>query len=127
MKALQIPVTLFIHANVSQYTQEKISVFTMDMSQYPEYVLLETRTIHIDVNQPEPIDIIGKQVEALQLEKARLADATYKRIAEIDDQVQQLLCIEHCPVDADELPYRGRGHEYRNPQSERRAGAMATP
>ncbi|MGQ6017363.1 hypothetical protein ACUNG1_25725 [Serratia sp. IR-2025] len=105
MKALQIPVTLFIHANVSQYTQEKISVFTMDMSQYPEYVLLETRTIHIDVNQPEPIDIIGKQVEALQLEKARLADATYKRIAEIDDQVQQLLCIEHCPVDADKLPY----------------------
>ncbi|EPX2177578.1 hypothetical protein ACWXZN_004774 [Serratia marcescens] len=105
MKALQIPVTLFIHANVSQYTQEKISVFTMDMSQYPEYVLLETRTIHIDVNQPEPIDIIGKLVEALQLEKARLADATYKRIAEIDDQVQQLLCIEHCPVDADELPY----------------------
>ncbi|CVB33294.1 Uncharacterised protein [Serratia marcescens] len=105
MKALQIPVTLFIHANVSQYMQEKISVFTMDMSQYPEYVLLETRTIHIDVNQPEPIDIIGKQVEALQLEKARLADATYKRIAEIDDQVQQLLCIEHCPVDADELPY----------------------
>ncbi|MDP8772866.1 hypothetical protein QZR43_09745 [Serratia marcescens] len=105
MKALQIPVTLFIHANVSQYTQEKISVFTMDMSQYPEYVLLETRTIHIDVNQPESIDIIGKQVEALQLEKARLADATYKRIAEIDDQVQQLLCIEHCPVDANELPY----------------------
>lgn len=105
MKALQIPVTLFIHANVSQYTQEKISVFTMDMSQYPEYVLLETRTIHIDVNQPELIDIIGKQVEALKLEKARLADATYKRIAEIDDQVQQLLCIEHCPVDADELPY----------------------
>lgn len=105
MKALQIPVTLFIHANVSQYTQEKISVFTMDMSQYPEYVLLETRTIRIDVNQPEPIDIIGKQVEALKLEKARLTDATYKRIAEIDDQVQQLLCIEHCPVDADELPY----------------------
>ncbi|EPD3668466.1 TPA: hypothetical protein ACNH39_002162 [Serratia marcescens] len=105
MKALQIPVTLFIHANVSQYTQEKISVFTMDMSQYPEYVLLETRTIHIDFNQPEPIDIIGKQVEALQLEKARLADATYKRIAEIDDQVQQLLCIEHCPIEADELPY----------------------
>lgn len=105
MKALQIPVTLFIHANVSQYTQDKISVFTMDMSQYPEYVLLETRTIHIDVNQPEPIDIIGKQVEALQLEKARLADATYKRIAEIDDQVQQLLCIEHFPIEADELPY----------------------
>lgn len=105
MKALQIPVTMFIHANVSQYTQEKISVFTMDMSQYPEYVLLETRTIHIDVNQPEPIDIIGKQVEALQLEKARLADATYKRIAEIDDQVQQLLCIEHCPVDANEIPF----------------------
>ncbi|MGP2964114.1 hypothetical protein [Serratia ureilytica] len=105
MKALQIPVTLYIHANVSQFTQEKISVFTMDMSQFPEYVLLETRQTHVDVNQPEPIDIIGRQVEALQLEKARLDDSTSKRIAEIDDQIQQLLCIEHCPADADELPY----------------------
>lgn len=104
MRALQIPVTLFIHATTFPLP-EGFAVTTAEMSSFHGYVLLETRTINIDVNQPEPIDIIGKQVEALKLEKARLADATYKRIAEIDDQVQQLLCIEHCPVDADELPY----------------------
>ncbi|CAI0723965.1 MULTISPECIES: hypothetical protein [Serratia] len=104
MKALQIPVTLFIHANTFP-NGEGITVTTADMSSFRGYVLLETRQIHIDVNQPEPIDIIGKQVEALQVEKARLADATYKRIAEIDDQVQQLLCIEHCPIDAHEIPF----------------------
>ncbi|MDQ9395344.1 MULTISPECIES: hypothetical protein [Serratia] len=104
MKALQIPVTLFIHATTFPLT-EGFEVATADMTSFRGYVLLETRQIHIDVNQPEPIDIIGKQVEVLQLEKARLADATYKRIAEIDDQVQQLLCIEHCPIEADELPY----------------------
>lgn len=104
MKALQIPVTLFIHATTFPST-EGFAVTTADMSSFRGYVLLETRQIHIDVDQPEPIDIIGKQVEALQVEKARLADATYKRIAEIDDQVQQLLCIEHCPIDADEIPF----------------------
>ncbi len=104
MKALQIPVTLFIHATTFPLP-EGFAVTTAEMSSFRGYVLLETRTINIDVNQPEPIDIIGKQVEALKLEKARLADATYQRIAEIDDQVQQLLCIEHYPVDADELPY----------------------
>ncbi|AHY06717.1 hypothetical protein [Serratia plymuthica] len=104
MKALQIPVTLFIHATTFPQS-EGLAVTTADMSSFRGYVLLETRQIHIDVDQPEPIDIIGKQVEALQVEKARLADATYKRIAEIDDQVQQLLCIEHCPIDANEIPF----------------------
>lgn len=104
MKALQIPVTLFIH--VTTYPNvEGFAVSTADMSSYRGYVLLETRQIHIDVNQPEPIDIIGKQAEALQLEKVRLTDAAYKRIAEIDDQVQQLLCIEQCPIDAHEIPF----------------------
>ncbi|CAI1055166.1 Uncharacterised protein [Serratia ficaria] len=104
MKALQIPVTLFIHATTFP-NAEGFAVTTADMASFRGYVLLEKRQIFIDVNQPEPIDIIGKQVEALQVEKARLADATYKRIAEIDDQVQQLLCIEHCPVDANEIPF----------------------
>ncbi|WP_273867532.1 hypothetical protein [Serratia odorifera] len=104
MKALQIPVTLFIHATTFPMP-EGFAVTTADMTSYRGYVLLEKRQIFIDVNQPEPIDIIGKQVEALQIEKARLADATYKRIAEIDDQVQQLLCIEHSSVDANEIPF----------------------
>ncbi|MGP2903706.1 hypothetical protein ACTVL2_25600, partial [Serratia ureilytica] len=64
MRALQIPVTLFIHATTFPLP-EGFAVTTAEMSSFRGYVLLETRTINIDVNQPEPIDIIGKQVEAL--------------------------------------------------------------
>ncbi|UAN53442.1 hypothetical protein KGP26_10450 [Serratia sp. JSRIV002] len=104
MKALQIPVTLYIHVTTYPLA-EGFYVSTSDMSSFRGNVLIETRQIFIDVNQPEPIDIIGKQVEALQAQKANLTQATYHQIATIDDQIQQLLCIEHCPVTVDELPY----------------------
>ena len=104
MKALQIPVTLFIHANVSQYTQEK--------SPCSPWICLSTRNTCCwkPAKSTSTLTNLNRSTSSgSRLKrcswKARLADATYKRIAEIDDQVQQLLCIEHCPVDVDELPY----------------------
>lgn len=105
MKALQIPVTLYIHANVSRFAEQKITVLTADMSEFPEYVLLETRQIIIDVDQPEPIDLIGKQVETLRAQKERIAASSHQQQILIDDQIQQLLCIEHSEIDVHELPY----------------------
>lgn len=104
MKALQIPVTLYIHVTVYPLAESHV-VSTADMSSYSGYVLMETRQILVDVSQPEPIDIIGKQIESLQAEKAKLADATYHRIASIDDQIQQLMCIDHSPIEINELPF----------------------
>lgn len=104
MKALQIPVTLYIHVTTYPLS-EGFYVSTSDMSSYRGNVLIETRQIFIDVNQPAPIDIIGKQVEALQAQKASLAQATYHQIATIDDQIQQLMCIDHSPIELNELPF----------------------
>ncbi|MNT70621.1 hypothetical protein D3C72_2090300 [compost metagenome] len=75
------------------------------MSEFPEYVLLETRQIIIDIDQPEPIDLIGKQVEALRAQKERIAAISHQQQILIDDQIQQLLCIEHSEIDVHELPY----------------------
>ncbi len=106
MEARNIPVTLFIHYATSTFSHEKLLVATVDMSKnFPyRYILLESREIEITVNQHEPIDIIGLQVEQLREQKHKTVADAQQRIAAIDDKIQQLLCIEYTP-DTDELPY----------------------
>lgn len=106
MEARTIPVTLFIHYATSTFSHEKLLVATVDMSKnFPDrYILLESRESEITVNQPEPIDIIGLQVEQLREQKQKTVADAQQRIAAIDDKIQQLLCIEYTP-DTDELPY----------------------
>ena len=106
MEARTIPVTLFIHYATSTFSHEKLLVATVDMSKnFPDRsILLESREIEITVNQPEPIDIIGLQVEQLREQKQKTVADAQQRIAAIDDKIQQLLCIEYTP-DTDELPY----------------------
>ncbi|EGM8501715.1 hypothetical protein IIM77_003240 [Escherichia coli] len=106
MEARTIPVTLFIHYATSTFSHEKLLVATVDMSKnFPDrYIFLESREIEITVNQPQPIDIIGLQVEQLREQKQKTAADAQQRIAAIDDEIQQLLCIEYTP-DTDEIPY----------------------
>lgn len=46
-----------------------------------QYVLLETRNISIDVNQPEPFDIIALQVDQLRDQKEKIATLAQSQIA----------------------------------------------
>ncbi|HFK4477327.1 TPA: hypothetical protein ACG0LC_001063 [Citrobacter sedlakii] len=107
MEALTIPVKLYIHYNANTFSQEKITVATCDMSRtFPErYVLLETRDISIDVNHPEPFDIIALQVDQLREQKEKIATRAQQQIAQVDDKIQQLLCIDHSPVQESDIPY----------------------
>ncbi|CAH5654821.1 TPA: hypothetical protein QCH54_003017 [Enterobacter ludwigii] len=107
MEALPLQVTLYIHASTNPHAPAIYPVATCDMSQnYPElYVLLETRTIRLEINQPEPIDIIGKQVERLQKEKASIVDQAHQRVAFIEDKIQQLLCIDHSTIQESDIPF----------------------
>ncbi|HDZ8012171.1 TPA: hypothetical protein RUS85_002781 [Citrobacter amalonaticus] len=107
MEALTIPVKLYIHYNANTFSQEKIIVATCDMSRsFPDqYVLLETRNISIDVNQPEPFDIIALQVDQLRDQKEKIATLAQSQIALVDDKIQQLLCIDHSPVQESDIPF----------------------
>ena len=103
-----IPVKLYVNYAfpTSTFCPGEILVATVDMSKgFPDrYILLDSREIEITVNQPQPIDIIGLQVEQLREQKQNTAADAQQRIAAIDDKIQQLLCIEYTP-DTDELPY----------------------
>lgn len=105
MEALTIPVTLYIHYATSFLTN-KFVVATADFtkSSPDQYVLLETRKIELTVNQPEPIDIIGLQVDLLREQKAKIAADAQQKIAIVEDKIQQLLCIDYTPEE-DEIPY----------------------
>ncbi|QCT20805.1 hypothetical protein FEM41_14690 [Jejubacter calystegiae] len=106
MEALQIPVTLYIHLNNSQFATEKYLVTTCDMSRgLKDYILLETRQIIVPFTEPEPFDLIERQVSSLRDKKAEIQHQADTAVTAIDDQIQQLLCIDHTPVDEDEIPY----------------------
>lgn len=95
MKALQIPAKLYFLLNTTSYG-EKYAVHTSDLSQHiPSYVLLETREATFEFSEPEPIEIIGKQVDALRAKKDQIAAESMKQQRLIEDQIQQLLCIDH--------------------------------
>lgn len=97
MTALQITTQLYIHVNPhSTMKANRFIVSTCDMSQStPAYALLETREITIAFDEPDPFEIISKQVDSLRAQKERLAAESYRHKLLIDDQIQALLCIEH--------------------------------
>lgn len=107
MEALTIPIKLYVHYVTSAYSQDKYVVFTSDMSRnYPDqYVLLETRDISININQPEPFDIIALQVDQLRNQKDQIIATAQRDITAVEDKIQQLLCIDHSPIEENEFPF----------------------
>ncbi|CAH5675126.1 hypothetical protein ACR71H_12030 [Klebsiella pneumoniae] len=101
MEALTIPVTIYVMATTTPYLPTSFHSFTCDMSQqYPDlYVLVTTKTVEIAIPALEPIDIIGMQVNALRAKKEQISADTNKQLSIIDDQIQQLLCIDHSPIE----------------------------
>ncbi|CNE10384.1 hypothetical protein [Yersinia kristensenii] len=97
MTALQITTTLYIHVNPHPSSKDnRFVIHSCDMSQIvPAYTLLDTREITIDFNEPDPFEIISKQVDSLRSQKEQIAAESHRKLSQIDDQIQALLCIEH--------------------------------
>jgi len=107
MEALAIPVKLYIHYHTKTFSPDKYIIATCDMSRnYPDsYVLLETREITLDINQPEPFDIIALQVDQLRDQKETILAEAQRQISQVEDKIQQLLCIDHTPVQESDIPF----------------------
>ncbi|SMG60197.1 hypothetical protein [Cedecea sp. NFIX57] len=107
MEALPIQVKLYIHFATSEFLSEKIIVSTGDMSRNnPEhYVLLEERTVTLNVKMPDAFEIIGRQVSGLRAAKELIAAKAHREQAAIDDKIQQLLCIDHSPIEESDIPF----------------------
>lgn len=107
MEALPVQVKLYIHFATSAFLSEKIIVATSDMSRgFPDqYVLLEERTMTLNVEMPDAFEIIGRQVSGLRAAKELIAAKAHHDQAVIDDKIQQLLCIDHSPIEESDIPF----------------------
>lgn len=104
MEAHTIPVTLYVHFNT--FTNNYF-VATCDMSKSApdRYVLLEKREISFALDIPDPFSLIALQVDQLRRQKEQILAEAHLRQAEIDDKIQQLLCIDHTPGDVNHIPF----------------------
>ncbi|ATM23895.1 hypothetical protein CRN13_08325 [Raoultella ornithinolytica] len=74
--------------------------------QYPDlYVLVSTKTVEVVIPALEPVDIIGMQVNALRAKKEQISADANKQLSVIEDQIQQLLCIDHSPIEESDAPF----------------------
>ncbi|HHH2569411.1 hypothetical protein ABUK00_07795 [Raoultella planticola] len=107
MEALTIPVTIYVLATTSPYLPTSYSSFTCDMSQhYPDlYVLVAMKTVEVAIPELEPVDIIGMQVNSLRAKKEKISAESIAQISVIEDQIQQLLCIDHSPIEESDVPF----------------------
>ncbi|HBS7043344.1 TPA: hypothetical protein MAO37_005011 [Klebsiella pneumoniae] len=69
------------------------------------YVLVSTKTLEIPIPPFEPIDIIGMQVNALRARKEQISVEADMQLNVIEDQIQQLLCIDHSPIEESDVPF----------------------
>ncbi|MBZ7534634.1 hypothetical protein FMK99_02930 [Klebsiella quasipneumoniae] len=69
------------------------------------YVLVSTKTLDLPIPPLEPIDIIGMQVNALRARKEQISVEADMQLNVIEDQIQQLLCIDHSPIEENDAPF----------------------
>ncbi|HDZ1581382.1 TPA: hypothetical protein RRX12_003165 [Klebsiella pneumoniae] len=69
------------------------------------YVLVSTKTLEIPIPPLEPIDIIGMQVNALRARKEQISVEADMQLNVIEYQIQQLLCIDHSPIEESDVPF----------------------
>ncbi|EIX9302686.1 TPA: hypothetical protein PCH98_002576 [Klebsiella pneumoniae] len=69
------------------------------------YVLVSTKTLELTIPPLEPIDIIGMQVNALRARKEQISVEADMQLNVIEDQIQQLLCIDHSPIEESDVPF----------------------
>lgn len=98
MKALQIPVTLYLYRSPEG---ENVAFTSASMGEYG-YTPLDTKTIMQEFIIPDHGEIIGRQINALNAEKSRVTAEYQLKQSIIDDKIQRLLCIEHDEFPADE-------------------------
>ncbi|AUU90232.1 hypothetical protein B2M27_24065 [Kluyvera intermedia] len=98
---------LYIHLNLNPYTKNRFIISTTDMgSRMPDhYLLLSIMPIEFEFTVPDAIEIIGTQVEQLRAQKQQIAMQTETRLAELEDKIQQLLCLDHTPEDVHHIPF----------------------
>lgn len=96
MNTLALPKTATIEmlAHASKYSNEEITLFGCDMSEYG-HVCLGPVTVTFDVPQ---IDVVAAQINGLETVKAKLVEEYEAKLHQIDEQIQNLRALTYSPA-----------------------------
>ena len=98
-------VKAFIHAKIEQYfthisdgIKDRVgyAIFPFDMTKNG-YTLV--KEIEVEFDEPGYKDVVAGTVQAMREKQAELRDEVNTKVANIEEQIQRLLCIENKPTE----------------------------
>lgn len=96
MATVHIKIDGFIHKN--KYSRSFV-FYQHDMSEYGD-ILVGPHTLEFDYELPEGWNPVAAQVSALEKAKATLSAEFNRRVAQINDEISKLQCLEFTPAGA---------------------------
>ena len=86
-------ITVYIHAQRDYKDEIKFSALGCDMSQYG-YTLLETKQALIDFDISDDFSLDAEEIKAMRAEQKRILAESQKKVTELEERIQSLLCLE---------------------------------
>ena len=89
---------MFVHAE-KRYGEDgyKLALKICDMSQYG-YVFLGEVEVSANYELPDDFNFTKCEIDLLRKEQKRILAESQKKVTEIEEQIQKMLCIEHKEV-----------------------------
>lgn len=89
---ITIKKTLFVHKD--RYSEEEYCVHACDMSEYG-YVMLGSVNVEFEFTLPSHAEQVRREVEMLNLKKSEILAETHRKVTELQERIDSLLCIEN--------------------------------
>lgn len=98
--ANKISVEVFIHAKLNSISKEVYySAYSCDMTRYEGGTLVEV--IKLEIDEPLYDQVVAETVMKMREKQAELRGEAEKKVANIEQQIQNLLCLENKPSNSD--------------------------
>ena len=91
---ISIKTTAFIHAQRSYGGKYEFTVFQSDVSGYG-YFLVCKKEIEVTADIDDNFSIDAAEIASLKEQKKKIQAEANKKIVEIEERIQSLLCIEY--------------------------------
>lgn len=91
----KIVIESFLCYEIRGYNQGKFGLWDCDVSGQ-DRILISTQ--NVTINLPKELDLKEKLLESLESEKSRLLADTHMKVKEIQEQINELLCLEYKPL-----------------------------
>lgn len=93
---MRVKIKIFLHWQHNTYKDSPWEIWSCDMSgSFKDCVLVGEREVEVEV--PDDFDPRPGMIDALKKQKTQVLAEAQRKATQIEERIQQLLCIEHKP------------------------------